>query len=64
MSMFETTSYATTTTPRQPGMGIPDPTAAKYGATTTGATPGSYPAGEYAGPTATTTEYGAPARQR
>ncbi|KAJ3363066.1 hypothetical protein GGF32_004931 [Allomyces javanicus] len=50
MSMFET-AYGTTTTPRQPGVGIPDPTASKYA--TTGATPGSYPAGEY------TTEYGA-----
>jgi hypothetical protein len=60
MSMFETAPYGATTTSRQPGLGIPDPTATKY-ATTTGATPGSYPAGEYAGATtATTTEYGAP----
>ncbi|KNE57095.1 hypothetical protein AMAG_02845 [Allomyces macrogynus ATCC 38327] len=61
MSMYETTSYGTTTTSRQPGMGIPDPNVAKY--TTTGATPGSYPAGEYTGPTTATTttaEYGGP----
>ncbi|KAJ3373364.1 hypothetical protein GGF31_000797 [Allomyces arbusculus] len=60
MSMFETAPYSATTASRQPGMGIPDPSTTKY-ATTTGATPGSYPPGEYTGaPTATTTEYGAP----